>query len=70
MAHQLALLRTAQIPARPVARQRPRWRDTPALCRTLRALVVRFLGEGYRPERHYMRGGRTEGCRSLAASRG
>ena len=27
----------------------------------------RWIGSGYRPERHYMRGGRTAGAKSLAA---
>ena len=38
-------------------------------------VVVRLLlfwllgrGDGYRPERHYLRGGRTPGAKSLAAA--
>ena len=38
----------------------------PVLCRGWQALRTRVLGQAYRPEMHYMRGGRTPGCRSLA----
>ena len=30
--------------------------------------VHRWVDSGYRPERHYMRGGRTPGAKSLAAA--
>ncbi len=30
----------------------------------------RWMASGYRPERHYMRGGRTPGAKSLAAVAG
>lgn len=41
----------------------PAWRDLAVL---LYALRSRILGDGYRPELHYMRGGRTPGAKSLA----
>ena len=40
--------------------------SVPLLCRGWQALRTRVLGQAYRPELHYMRGGRTPGCRSLA----
>lgn len=51
----------------PVMRRRPRGaarHDRAAAL--LRALLRLVLNDGYRPERHYMRGGRTPGARSLA----
>ncbi|MDO9706889.1 hypothetical protein [Paracraurococcus lichenis] len=42
----------------------------PATLRRSVAGLVAWAGpKGYRPERHYMRGGNTEGSRSLAAAR-
>ncbi len=39
-----------------------------ALRRGLAGLAARLGVRGYRPERHYMRGGTTPGSRSLAAA--
>jgi hypothetical protein len=41
----------------------------PAFARPLRRLLGKLArSDGYRPERHYMRGGTTPGCRSQAAA--
>ncbi len=42
------------------------WRPLEPAKRLLRRLN-RWMDSGYRPERHYMRGGRTAGAKSLAA---
>jgi hypothetical protein len=48
-------------------------RSRPALPAALRRGLAGLAGmvgaNRYRPERHYMRGGNTEGCRNLAAAR-
>jgi hypothetical protein len=68
MACQLALpgilLRLSHAPGMRRGTRRPAWRITArALLHSLRAPVP---GDHYQPERHYMRGGQTPGCRSLA----
>ena len=40
------------------------WKPLDAAGRLFRGFGSRF-GSGYRPERHYMRGGRTPGAKSL-----
>ena len=55
-----ALLRTHATPAA-AARQRP-----PGAAKRLLRRLNRWLAPDYRPERHYMRGGRTAGAKSLA----
>ena len=48
---------------------RSEWRPLePA--KTLFRRLNRWMDSGYRPERHYMRGGRTPGAKSLAAVAG
>ncbi len=42
------------------------WRPLASANRLLRR-AHRWMNTGYRPERHYMRGGRTPGAKSLAA---
>jgi len=44
----------------------PAWRPLEPAKRALRSLNV-WMSSGYRPERHYMRGGRTLGAKSLSA---
>ena len=46
----------------------PDWKPLEPALRLLRRLSLRFESR-YRPERHYMRGGRTPGAKSLAAGR-
>ena len=43
----------------------PEWKPLEPAKRLLRSLNL-WVGSGYRPERHYMRGGRTPGAKSLA----
>ena len=62
MVRPAALLRTSAAPA-PAAAGRPQ----DAAKRLLRSLS-RWMAPEYRPERHYMRGGRTAGAKSLAAA--
>ena len=68
-----ALLRTPAAPAFAVARppaaaaRRP-GRAAPERAKRLLHLLSAWTDGGYRPERHYMRGGRTEGAKSLAAA--
>ncbi|MBV1795859.1 hypothetical protein [Siccirubricoccus sp. G192] len=68
MACQLALpgilLRLSQAPAARRGTGRLAWRATAKAL--LRGLRTPTPGERYQPELHYMRGGRTHGCRSLA----
>ncbi len=42
-------------------------RDLLAPAKRLLSRVNRWVDSGYRPELHYMRGGRTAGAKSLAA---
>ncbi len=42
----------------------PEWKPLEPAKRLLRRLN-QWTGSGYRPERHYMRGGRTPGAKSL-----
>ncbi|MBD0274151.1 MAG: hypothetical protein ICV73_19750 [Acetobacteraceae bacterium] len=44
----------------------PEWRPLEPAKRLLQLLNSR-IGPGYRPELHYMRGGRTPGAKSLAS---
>jgi hypothetical protein len=44
------------------------WKPLEAASRLFRGLDLR-VGSAYRPERHYMRGGRTPGAKSLLAGR-
>ncbi|MCB4822801.1 hypothetical protein [Roseicella aerolata] len=51
----------SQPPARP---------GLPTILRRGLAVLAAWTGlQGYRPEKHYMRGGNTQGSRSLAAAR-
>ena len=43
----------------------PEWKPLEPAKRLLRGLNL-WVASGYRPERHYMRGGRTPGAKSLA----
>jgi hypothetical protein len=52
------------VAGRPLA-GRPAWKLPEPVKRLLRR-VHAWTGDGYRPERHYMRGGRTPGAKSLA----
>jgi hypothetical protein len=64
-----ALLRTSTAPgsaARWSPAGSPGWGPAVYAKRLLRRLN-RWLAPDYRPERHYMRGGRTAGAKSLAA---
>ena len=44
----------------------PGWKPLDPAKRLLRRFRL-WMDSGYRPERHYMRGGRTAGAKSLAA---
>lgn len=48
----------------PAAAYAPEWKPLEPAKRLLRRLG-RWTGSGYRPELHYMRGGRTAGAKSL-----
>jgi hypothetical protein len=68
MAPQLTFFAALQGPANPFATpagRMPAQQGRAGLHRGMRMLGLQFRAAAYRPERHYMRGGRTPGCRSL-----